>query len=344
MENHPVPQNISSYEFHLVGDMTLKQFLQLAGGILVGYMFFRLEIIAVVKYPLAGLSVLIGVLLAFIPINGRPFSSWLSAFVKAIYSPTEFVWIPQAVIDSVLPPPPVTPVTAPSPASPPASKSASPPISAPPPPPAKPAPAHTIVLPSFSEFIASKLHRSGSVPVGKETTTSKVFGAPTTPPSAPNSQPVATSAPSDTASSSPSPASSISQPTPTLPTAPTTSSVSLYTKSSQLPQTSTLVSAPSAPTTSLISSPTSPNILSGLITDDANQPLPQITVEIVDTNTGIPARALRTNKLGQFQIAIPLPAGTYNILAEKEGLKFDPVSIQVKGNIVPPVILQGKKV
>ena len=36
METHPVPQNISSYEFRLVGDMTLKQFLYLAGGILLG--------------------------------------------------------------------------------------------------------------------------------------------------------------------------------------------------------------------------------------------------------------------------------------------------------------------
>jgi hypothetical protein len=82
--------------------------------------------------------------------------------------------------------------------------------------------------------------------------------------------------------------------------------------------------------------------LSGLITDPQNQPIPQITVEIVDVKTGIPARALRTNKLGQFQIAIPLPAGTYNVVAEKEGLTFDPVSVQIKGSIVPPVIIQGK--
>ncbi|KKR52786.1 MAG: hypothetical protein UT88_C0021G0001, partial [Candidatus Woesebacteria bacterium GW2011_GWD2_40_19] len=36
MEQHPIPQNISSYQFRLVGDMTLKQFFQLAGGFLVG--------------------------------------------------------------------------------------------------------------------------------------------------------------------------------------------------------------------------------------------------------------------------------------------------------------------
>ena len=67
-------------------------------------------------------------------------------------------------------------------------------------------------------------------------------------------------------------------------------------------------------------------------------------MEIIDTQTGIPARALRSNKLGQFQIAIPLPAGTYNVVAEKEGTGFDPVSVSVKGSLVPPVIIQGKKI
>jgi len=31
MEQHPIPQQISSYEFKLVGEMTLKQFLKAAG-------------------------------------------------------------------------------------------------------------------------------------------------------------------------------------------------------------------------------------------------------------------------------------------------------------------------
>lgn len=79
-----------------------------------------------------------------------------------------------------------------------------------------------------------------------------------------------------------------------------------------------------------------------MVVDAASQPLAQTTVEIIDTKTGIPARALRTNRLGQFQIAIPLPAGTYNVIAEKEGLTFDPVSIQAKGSIISPVIIHGK--
>ena len=35
MEQHPIPQQISSYEFKLIGDMTLKQFLKAAIGIIL---------------------------------------------------------------------------------------------------------------------------------------------------------------------------------------------------------------------------------------------------------------------------------------------------------------------
>ena len=107
MDNHPVPQNISSYEFRLVGDMTLKQFIQLAAGIVMGVLFFRLPVLPIIKYPLSFISVLIGFLMAFVPINGRPFTSWLVAFFKAVYSPTEYIWIPDPEI--VLPPPVITP-------------------------------------------------------------------------------------------------------------------------------------------------------------------------------------------------------------------------------------------
>jgi len=35
MEQHPIPQQITSYEFKLVGEMTLKQFAKAAGGIIL---------------------------------------------------------------------------------------------------------------------------------------------------------------------------------------------------------------------------------------------------------------------------------------------------------------------
>ena len=71
MDQHPVPQNISSYEFRLVGDMTLKQFMQLAGGGFGGLLFYKMPLPLIIKWPLIFVSVGIGVMLAFVPVQGR---------------------------------------------------------------------------------------------------------------------------------------------------------------------------------------------------------------------------------------------------------------------------------
>ena len=94
MDQHPVPQNITSYEFRLVGDMTLKQFFQLAGGGIVGVVIYQLPLPFFIKWPLIFIAVGIGAALAFVPVQGRPFSQWLTAFFGAIYAPTEYYWSP----------------------------------------------------------------------------------------------------------------------------------------------------------------------------------------------------------------------------------------------------------
>ena len=40
MDAHPIPQNVTSFQFKLVGEMTLKQFLYLATGMVIAYIFF----------------------------------------------------------------------------------------------------------------------------------------------------------------------------------------------------------------------------------------------------------------------------------------------------------------
>ena len=92
MKQHPVPQNITSYQFRLVGDMTLKQFLELAAGIVLGYLCFHLSIPAFIKFPLIGFFSFLGFALAFLPIQGRPLDKWIINFIKSIYSPTRFIW------------------------------------------------------------------------------------------------------------------------------------------------------------------------------------------------------------------------------------------------------------
>ena len=92
MEQHPVPRNISGFQFRLVGDMTLKQFGFLAGGIILGYVSYKMPLPQFISLP-TGLTLLVlGIAFAFVPIQDRPLDVWVAAFIKSIYSPTQFVW------------------------------------------------------------------------------------------------------------------------------------------------------------------------------------------------------------------------------------------------------------
>ncbi len=92
IQQHPIPQEVAGYKFRLIGDMTVKQFIWLASGILLGIIFYSLPLPFFFKYPLAGIAVAIGAGTAFLPIQGRPMDKWIIAFIKSIYSPTQYVW------------------------------------------------------------------------------------------------------------------------------------------------------------------------------------------------------------------------------------------------------------
>ncbi|MFA6184569.1 MAG: hypothetical protein WC720_00260 [Candidatus Shapirobacteria bacterium] len=92
MEQHAIPQQISSYEFKLVGDMTLKQFLKAAVGIVLAIMINSTKLIILVKWPLILLFAGGGLVLAFIPFEDRPLEVWIFSFLKAIYSPTIYIY------------------------------------------------------------------------------------------------------------------------------------------------------------------------------------------------------------------------------------------------------------
>jgi hypothetical protein len=89
---HPIPQQISAYQFRLVGDMTLKQFFQVAAGALVSLVLYASGVPGYVKWPLILISFLAGVAFAFFPLQDRPLATWIGLFIKAIYSPTLFFW------------------------------------------------------------------------------------------------------------------------------------------------------------------------------------------------------------------------------------------------------------
>ena len=92
MEQHPIPQQITSYEFKLVGDMTLKQFGKAAGGIVIALLINSSKLVFFIKWPLMIVFAAGGLALAFVPFQDRPLETWLMAFIKSIYSPTIYTY------------------------------------------------------------------------------------------------------------------------------------------------------------------------------------------------------------------------------------------------------------
>jgi len=92
IQQHPLPQDISNYRFRLIGDMTIKQFASLAACIILGLITYSLPLPFFFKYPLIFIFILLGIGMAFVPVQGRSLDVWLVAFIKSIYSPTQYSW------------------------------------------------------------------------------------------------------------------------------------------------------------------------------------------------------------------------------------------------------------
>jgi len=103
MEQHAIPQPITSYEFRLVGDMTLKQFGKLAAGIILALIVYAINPPYLLKWFLIILFAGLGVISAFVPFQGRPIDTWIIAFFKRIYSPNQYIW--KAKEKTISPPP-----------------------------------------------------------------------------------------------------------------------------------------------------------------------------------------------------------------------------------------------
>ncbi len=118
IEQHPIPQDVAGYKFRLIGEMTVKQFIWLASGIILGLIAYSLPLPFFFKYPLTGLFVALGAGIAFLPIEGRPMDKWLIAFIKSVYSPTQYIWKKSAFEPSSQTPivaaKPITPQTIPT--------------------------------------------------------------------------------------------------------------------------------------------------------------------------------------------------------------------------------------
>jgi len=338
-EQHPVPQQISSYSFKLVGNMTLKQFFQVAGGAIVALILYAIPLPAIVKWPLIIISAISGAAFAFLPIQNRPLEQWLAAFFRSIYSPTIFVWDKDAsnhnyfkvdqimavnqtpvVVKNTPPALNINPVAV--------NKTSNVIYKKPIPLPVKAAPVNNNDLMPKGEMIGQYQGQITSdslvdnkpkpapvvqkkqlvVPVAQRIQTERVgFQAPT--PKAPTRQVVA---------------QQVGQVFKAAPEQATNQAVVQFSKAASPPI-----------------KPEVANTLVGQILDSKQDIIEGAILEVKD-KLGIPVRAMKTNKAGHFMMVTPLADGIYNILTEKEGFIFQPVSVELKGNIVEPIVIKSQ--
>lgn len=92
MDNHPIPQDVTGFQFRLIGNMTVKQFAYIAVGAVGAVILYYLPIFILIKIVLIPLFILGGVTLAFVPIEGRPVDVMAANFLKALFAPNQFVY------------------------------------------------------------------------------------------------------------------------------------------------------------------------------------------------------------------------------------------------------------
>jgi len=329
MEQHAIPQNVSSYQFKLVGDMTLKQFFQLAGGALAGIIFYSLPLLGIIKWPLAILSVLLGVGLAFLPLEERPLEKWIFAFFKAIYSPTIFSW----------------------------QKTAAPPKFFQDETPASSTPQQDAALMNYlatSNQVSGALKNLEKAENGFLSKLAGLFSGAISviPIVSPTTTPATATPAKPTEMKFPENAPVRIQPTAThlvveeKPATLTAAQAQMATNqvapiiagNEMVSTKQALFSVDAAPP----NPPTQPNVVVGQVVDQDRKIVEGAIMEIRDA-MGRPVRALRSNRAGHFITVTQLDSGHYEIITEKDGYEFAAVSFDANGALIPPILVQGKR-
>ena len=324
MEQHPIPQNVSSYQFKLVGDMTLKQFFQLAGGILAGIIFYSSPLLGIIKWPLAILSVILGIGLAFLPLEERPLEKWIFAFFRAIYAPTIFNWQSRSS-------PPKFFQDEPSNAS--SEQDA-----------------------ALKGYLATTNQISGALgnlekaENGFLSKLAGLFSISVTPQAAPApAVPVATEKPAELQIPGNAPVKIqtnaghlVVEEKPVINVVKnelTTNQIAPIIAGNEMVSTKqALFSVDAAPP----NPPSQPNVVVGQVVDQDRKIIEGAIMEIRDS-MGRPVRALRSNRAGHFITVTQLDSGHYEIITEKDGYEFTAVSFDADGNLIPPILVQGKR-
>lgn len=302
MENHPIPQNVTGFEFKLIGNMTIKQFAYLATGVVLAWIIIVSPLSTFIKFPVGLIIGFIGFALAFIPIDGRPLDAMALYFIRALFTPNQFVFQKGALTQTQFAyPSPITVKQQPVPqALSPLPKQQS--ISVTPP---QPTPetdkktAYDQILAQLSQTQNDKAKLEQELAALKQTL-AQIQKPPLQAP--------------------PQPAP---MPPPVVPSAQ--------------PVVKKITITPGQKPTGL-AIPDAPNILTGIVKDPRGNILSNILVEVKDKDAS-PVRAFKTNALGQFASATSLLNGVYTLEFEDPQGKhtFDALELTMKGDIIGPI-------
>jgi hypothetical protein len=372
MQEHPVPQNVTSYEFHLIGNMTLKQFFELATFGAFAFFAYSSNLLDILKWPLVLLFVILGIAFAFVPFEDRPLDHWLLAFVRAIYNPTKFYWKKNARIPEVFAYTQQSQSQQVDYATPIREKRSRAKAFLQSITPTQLGDEHdeladraTAILAQYNDVPAAQTVRAEgkkieipekpslqvemhelhpmqnvviepeSAPAKTTDSASSIFAQPS------YSGPVV--APQLDAISLPKEQVVFKQPTLSASPDMTQSTDRVIAQPEMKKMSADTVTAQTNTNLPFPKTPTIPNLLVGMVLDPEGKMIEQSIVEIRD-NTGLPVRALKSNKLGQFFVSTPLPNGEYELVIEKDGHSFDTMKIALTGAVVPPIEVRSKAV
>lgn len=383
MQEHPVPQNITSYEFHLIGNMTLKQFLELAGAGLVAFIAYSSNLPEIVKWPIVIFFVLMGIALAFLPIEERPLDTWILAFIRAIYNPTKFHWKKTVHVPDIFgyskkqatnKQSDVETLTKPQRASRVAAYFQS--ISGTPAAGTDPGdvlqralsitqmydsvPAAKDVVPTkktqqFDELekpsMTARPHQLKVPTKGAQLngtiTISSVTGGQAVNVALPTvlaSQNLVGAGPVAVANKGRSPlnvARNKIEEEIAINAKPKTQDYRSEQATLQASENTAITEVQKSQALPFPKTPTVPNVVVGMVLDKDGKILESAIVEI-RTIQGFPARALKSNRLGQFFASTPLPTGDFEIIIEKDGYTFEPQKLTLTNKVVAPLEIRSQ--
>lgn len=382
MQEHPVPQNITAYEFHLIGDMTVKQFFELLLGAGLALATYTSNLPFIFKWPIIIFSVIGGIAIAFIPIEERPLDKWVIAFFKSIYKPTKFFWKKQVKIPEVFAEStyvqttqvggeiPITPIQRRSRAQDYISSIGGE---------ENPeqhdelfqafqlqaiqlqemfrdvTPAKGISAPKKQEITMEEMGKP-NLRIQTHTLSEKIFVPESTPEqiqinpitvqkTQPEEQKIRHAV--DIPNVQP---IAVEKQDIQIPEKPTEEQQKQQTFTGALQQTPIYVNkevkqAQEHVTTNVaLPFPKKPTVPNVIVGMilDKDRNILENAIVEIHSSDGIPVRAMKTNMLGQFSISTPLRPGEYQISAEKDGHTFDTFSLSLQNSIVDPIEIQAK--